>query len=369
MRPLLSLLGMILVVPAPAASPPPSPSWDHAGYDAEDSYYNPRETAVNPATVTSLHRRWSATLRTPTEPSCAQGQALPLVTGGRVFVADRLGIAAYRADTGAALWTHTWLDPTDTGVPLMGVSGNRLITATASCMSQSDPNGSLTGLDVTTGWVAWQHDTDIPLNSLAVDKGVAAVSGASPSDALATRAFATTDGHQAWTKPGFASSGVSANGTLLLTHGATTVAAAITTGAVRWTKPGAWTAQAATPASDRFLATSGTTLAALNTYDGSVAWTAPGKAGDLIAADGQRVYRASDRTVEALTAWTGRRTWTRQLPSTATQPVVAGGLVYAGSRVLNAATGVVAAAIPGSEVVTGGVLYAISGSTLSAYTP
>lgn len=99
-----------------------------------------------------------------------------------------------------------------------------------------DPDGDVTALDVATGKVVWHHATDIPIVTLAVDKGVAAISGESPSDELTTIAFRTTDGKVLWRKPMFSSSGVSADGRLLTTHGNATSAVAITTGAVLWTR-------------------------------------------------------------------------------------------------------------------------------------
>ncbi|MEV6845232.1 PQQ-binding-like beta-propeller repeat protein [Actinoplanes sp. NPDC051411] len=346
------------------------PAWDHPGYDAEDSYYNPHETAVNAGSINHLTRTWSVRLRHQ-DPSCA-GPSTPLLAGGRVFVTDALGISAYQASDGRALWNFTWEVPDDTLTPVLAVAGNALIAATGDCHSNSDPNGLLTALNVTTGKPVWHAATDTPVATLAVDKGVAVVSGSSPSDELTTLAFRTADGKPLWKKPLFSSSGVSANGRLLLTHDNTTSAADITTGAVRWTRPTAWTAQAATPASDHFVVTSGTTLALLNAADGTVTWSAPGKAGTLLATDGRRIYRADDHLVEALDAGNGHPQWSRTLPVEATQPLRAGGLLYTGGPILTAATGTVASpatAYPGHQLPAGGHLYTVTDTALSAFAP
>jgi outer membrane protein assembly factor BamB len=347
-----------------------APAWDHPGYDAEDSYYNPHEPAVNAGSINHLTRTWSVRLRRQ-DPSCA-GASAPLVSGGRVIVTDAMGISAYRASDGRSLWHYTWDVPDDSSTPILALSGDTLIAADGDCHSNSDPNGLLTALDVATGKPSWHVATDMPIFTLALDKGVAVISGSSPSDELATSAYRASDGKALWSKPLYASSGVSADGRLLLTHDNTTAAAAITTGALLWTRPTAWTAQAATPASDHFLVTAGTTLASLSAADGTVAWSAPGKASTLIATDGRRVYRADDRRVEALDARNGRPAWSRTLPAEAGQPLRAGGLLYTGGPILNAATGTIAAAAPAGadhEVVTGGHLYTATDAALTSYAP
>jgi outer membrane protein assembly factor BamB len=371
MKALLALALALAPGPAPALVPgPASAVWDHPGYDAEDSYYNPHESAVNAGSINHLTRTWSVRLRQQ-DPSCA-APSTPLLAGGRVFVSDAKGISAYQATDGRPLWHFTWEAPDDATTPFLAVSGNVLIAANGDCHSNSDPNGQLTALNAATGKPAWQVALDTPVFTLAVDKGVAVISGESPSDELTTLAFQATDGKALWKKPLYSSSGVSANGRLLLTHDNTTSAVDITTGTVRWTRPLAWTAQAATPASDHFLATAGTTLASLAAADGTLAWSAPNQASTLIATDGRHVYRAADHVVEALDAHTGHTMWSRTLPTEATQPLRAGGLLYTGGPILAAATGAVTnagTAAAGHATVTGGRLYTATDMTLSAYAP
>jgi outer membrane protein assembly factor BamB len=372
MKALLALGLAILGGPAAwaAAAPPAAAAWDHPGYDAEDSYYNPHESAINASSIGHLTRRWSAALRQQ-DPSCA-GPSTPLVAGGRVFVTDAMGISAYQATDGRPAWHFTWDDPDDSSTPRMAVSGNVLIAANGDCHSNSDPDGALTALNVATGQVVWHQDTDTPIITLAVDKGVAAISGESPSDELTTLAYRADDGKLLWTKPLYSSSGVSANGRLLLTHGNATSAAAITTGAVLWTRPAVWTAQAATPASDHFVVTEGSGLALISAASGSLAWTAPGKATELVATDGRRIYRAAGRVVEALDARNGHSQWSRTLPGEATQPLRAGGLLYTGGAILNPTNGAVitpATAYPGRQLPAGGHLYTVTDTALSSYAP
>ncbi len=369
LRTLAMSLILTTAVAAPAHAAGPA-GWDHPGYDAEDSYYNPGESTINVGTIAHLTRRWSAPIRQH-EGACG-GTSSPLLIGDRLVTTDELGISAYEARTGVVAWRYDWSDPDDSSTPAMAVSGGVLIAANGDCHSMSDPNGTLTALDVATGRVRWKHDLDTPIYSAVVDKNVAVVSGESPSDELITLAYRTSDGHLMWSKPGYTGSSVAANGRILLTKSTTTAAVEVTTGAVLWTKPRLWRAESATPASDRFLVTDGTALTAVNAATGAVAWTAPGKAADLMATDGRRVYRSADHTIEALSAATGGPLWSRQLPATSSQPIRAGGLLYTSGAVLNAASGVVAypgTPFAGKQIITGGRLYTVNGSTLSSYAP
>jgi outer membrane protein assembly factor BamB len=360
----LLLAGLTAAAPASAAV---SPTWDHAGYDAEDSYYNPAESVINAATIGALTRRWSVALRQD-EGACG-GPSAPLSAAGRVIATDQRGITAYQATTGRPAWSYNWDDPDDSTTPAMAVAGNTLIATNGGCQSASDPDGRLVALDLTTGRVRWQAQSEFPPHATTVDKGMVVVSGDSPSDELATIAYRVSDGKVAWQRPGYASSAPSADGRLLLTRGRTISAASITTGRLLWTRPTLGYAESATPAGDRFLLSSESALSAVDATTGAVAWTAPGKQGALLATDGRRVYRAAGNAVEALDARTGRREWARQLTSATTQPVRAGGLVYAGGPVLSAATGAILGTVKGTAVITGGRLLTVNGNTLSSYTP
>jgi outer membrane protein assembly factor BamB len=364
------VLALALAVPSPAQAAGPS-GWEHAGFDAEDSFYNPGESAINAGTVGGLARRWSVPLRRH-EGACG-GPSAPLVTGqgagGSVIATDERGISSYGAMTGRLAWQFDWDDPDDSTTPSMAVSGTVLIAANSDCNSMSDPDGRLVALDLATGRVRWRISSPVPVASFVADKGVVVISGGSPSDEQVTVAYRATDGRELWRKPRHEASGVSANGRILLVKGKTTSAVTITTGSVVWTKPRIWYAESAVPAADRFLVADGTALSAVRSADGAVLWTAEGKQSTLIATDGRRVYRAAERTVEALDARTGRRLWWRQLPAIAGQPVRAGGLVYTGGPVLNAATGAVVTTIEGTQVVTGGRLYSVTRKQLVGLSP
>ncbi|MCU7722281.1 PQQ-binding-like beta-propeller repeat protein [Actinoplanes sp. KI2] len=271
-------------MPARAAA---TVEWPHPGYDAEDSYYNPHESAINRSTIGHLTRRWTVQLRK--QAACA-GFSAPLVAAGRVIATDQYGISAYNESTGAASWHFDWPDPVGTETPSMAVDGATLIAATTDCFSQSDPDGTIVALDLATGRVRWRVTSDAPAFSLVVDKGMAVVWGESPSDERATVAYRVADGKVAWRKAGYQSANVSADGRLLLTDTHQTSAVSISTGVPLWTRSGYWQAKAATPAGDRFLVTNGQSLSAIGAASGAVLWTARGGSNDLLATDGRRVF-------------------------------------------------------------------------------
>ena len=362
------VLGLVLSLAGPAEAA--APGWDHAGYDAEDSFYNPGESVINAGTVGRLAPRWSVALRRD-EGACG-GPSAPLVAGGSVVATDERGIASYRASTGRLAWRFDWDDPDDSSTPSMAVAGRLLVAANGDCQSASDPDGRIVAIDLLTGRVRWRVASPMPIASFVVDKGVVVVSGRSPSDELTTVAYRATDGLVRWHKPGFEATGVSANGVLLLTHGRSTSAVSVVSGAPLWTRPAVWQAETASPSGDRFFVTNATALSAVRASDGAVLWTTADRTPGLIANDGRRVYLAAERTIEALDATTGRRLWSRQLVGPSVQPVRAGGLLYTGGPVLSAATGAVVTpgvALRGTQVIAGGRLFSVRGHRLTSFAP
>ncbi|GIF11322.1 PQQ-binding-like beta-propeller repeat protein [Actinoplanes teichomyceticus] len=368
----LVFVGLALPGPAQAATP----RWDHPGYDAEDSWFNPHEAALTPATVGRLTRSWSVHLRHLDE-SCS-GFSAPVLGAGRVFATDRAGVSAYRPSSGALSWRFTWEHADDNSTARLAVAGDLLILANGDCNSMSDPDGRLTALDTATGRVRWRLEPDNPIDSVVVDKNVVLVSGTSPSDEDRVAAYRVRDGRLLWSRPRHASSGVSADGLVPLatTDGSgvptgTTVAVDIATGAPRWSRRATWQVQAASPAADRFYVTDRSgVLLSVDARTGAVLLALPGRGTPLLATDGPRLYVADGVRLTALAAGTGRALWSYTFPGPITQPVLAGGLVYTGSRVLNASTGAPAGpTVPGGVIVTGGRLYQVNGPRLTTYLP
>ncbi|MEV4277701.1 PQQ-binding-like beta-propeller repeat protein [Actinoplanes xinjiangensis] len=343
-----------------------TPLWDHPGYDAEDSHHNPVETAITSDRIRHVTQKWQVSLRTGDE-SCS-GFGEPILSGGRVYVSDQLGISAYTAATGAVSWRYDWAYPGDSETPRLALSDGLLIVAGGDCNSQSDPDGEIIALDAGTGLPRWRLQVDIPIHAVVVDKGLAVISGGSPSDEDAIIAHHVRDGREAWRKDKYLAAGVSADGTILarVTDGyqvatGTTAAITITTGTVRWAKKADWTAQAASPGGERFLVTDKTgVLSSVRVSDGQPQWISPAAPSETIAVDSARVYRVSGRDVEALGVADGKRIWAVRQKDDGVQPVTAGGLVYAGGAVLNAADGKVAGPdLTGRVIVAGGRIHQV----------
>jgi outer membrane protein assembly factor BamB len=159
-------LSLILIATPAVASP--APLWDHPGYDAEDSHYNPSETAIHAGSIGRLTEKWRVGLRT-SDASCG-GFSAPVVSGGRIHVSDQLGISAYSTDNGKILWRYDGDDPMDSETPRLAVTDGLLIVAGGDCNSQSDPDGNLLALDARTGLPRWRQRIDIPIHSVVVDK-------------------------------------------------------------------------------------------------------------------------------------------------------------------------------------------------------
>ncbi|MFI7547612.1 PQQ-binding-like beta-propeller repeat protein [Actinoplanes sp. NPDC049599] len=358
-----------------------APSWPQPGYSPADTYYNPGESSINAASINAVRRRWTVALPEAGE-RCARA-AEPLLADGLLFVPQETGISAFQAGTGRLSWRFTWPYPEDESTPHLALSGGLLIVANSGCQSQSDPNGTVRALSVTSGRLVWSAALQAPVESLVVERGVVVVSGESASDSPAVVGLAVADGTQLWQLADHSSAGVSAAGRVLVSRvgAAGTSALSITTGEPLWTRPLAWTGRAATPTGDRFYVSDRrNAMICVSAATGAVVWTAARRGSSLVAADGRRVYRAIAKRVEALDARTGRFRWTAPLAGYAGQPVRAGGLLYTtvdGGRplgILHAATGRPASAgtqvgsvAGGHVVVTGGWIYAVKGNTVSGY--
>ncbi|KHD72335.1 hypothetical protein MB27_38245 [Actinoplanes utahensis] len=369
---LLTLALTCAAAPTPAVAAV-APLWDHPGYDAEDSHYNPRETVINGGSVRRLTQKWQATLRT--NESCT-GFSAPVLAGGRVHVSDQLGVSAQAADNGKTLWRYGWDDPTDTETPRLAVADGLVIVAGGDCNSQSDPDGSLLALDARTGLPRWKQRLDRPVHSVVVDKNVIVVSGGSPSDEDGITAYAVRDGRALWSRAKALTSEVSADGTILAraTDGSgiitgTSLALSITDGRQRWERRAGWTARAA-DASRFYVTDKSGVLSAVGVTDGASGWTATGTGNELIAVDGRRVYRVNGKNIEALDARTGKRVWAVAQKADGRQPVLAGGLLYPGGPVLNATDGTVAGpAFTGDLLVAGGRIHQVTDGVLTTYGP
>ena len=97
-----------------------------------------RERRLGPATVGSLHVRW-------TFPTAGAVSATPVVSGSRVYVGDQSGhVHALAASDGRLLWTTPVVGP----VTASALIGKRIVVG--------DLAGYVYGLDRRSGAIVWQ---------------------------------------------------------------------------------------------------------------------------------------------------------------------------------------------------------------------
>ena len=372
-----ALAAALIAAPASAAA---TTAWTQPGYGPAHNYYNPNETVLNASTIDDLKLSWAKGLPDLTA-SCSRPSE-PLAAGGRVFVTDRKGVGAYMASNGRLLWHHDFRFPEDESTAHLAVVGGVLVAGTTGCQSQSDPNGALFALNVSTGKQVWRVDARGPVESLVADRGLVMVSGSSESSAPAVRAFRVSDGKLRWTAAAYQTTGVVAGARLLVrrTNASGYAALAVDTGKRLWLRTGAWDGIAATPASDRFLLRdSARKLISVNAATGVVQWKTAGAGGEL-ATDGRRIYVGGSEALYALDVRNGKKMWSRTTDGwSAGQPVRAGGLVYSmidddKLRVYNAANGALVhfGGEPGSHgdlAVSGGRLFLVDEESVMAFTP
>jgi outer membrane protein assembly factor BamB len=351
--------------------------WRTDGYGPGNTGYNPVETAIHTGSVATLTQRWSI-VSPVVRNSCAQ-QSPPVASGGKLYLTDQGGIAAYHAGTGARVWSYRFPDAVDELTPRLTVLGSRLIVAFTGCLSQSDPDGELRAFDAETGAPLWLARRDAPMHVMVVDKDVVAVSGQDVGEPEVT-GYRVSDGVQVWTRQATLPRPVSANGRLLLTRDGGSDLIDIRTGSVLWSTTLPWSVLAAGPTGGPLYAAGPAgELARINAASAVVDWSVPGGAAQL-AVDGPRLYVAQGGTLVTRDAVTGGQLWSREYGAQLGKPVVAGGVVYAtvsGRMVhpLNAATGDVLDdnapydGAVGHPVVVNGRLYVTTGRLLDAYTP
>ena len=116
--------------------------WPMYNYDPAGSRTNVRERRLGPATVGSLHVRW-------TFPTDGAVTATPVVSGSRVYVGDQSGhVHALSTRDGRRLWTTPVVGP---------VTASALI---AKRVVVGDLAGYVYGLDRRTGAIVWQIRPD-----------------------------------------------------------------------------------------------------------------------------------------------------------------------------------------------------------------
>lgn len=373
----LAITGTTLPLPGPAHAAA-APTWPQVGSGPGDTKFNPYETQLTADTVAKLTLRWQRPLDSQST-DCDYAQVVPVVAGGRTFTADRFGVRADRADTGAALWTFRHPDNWFQAMRL-AVVGSILIAVIDECFV--DTGTTIVGLHVATGRRLWSNRMTADPRTVVVDRGVVLVAGSDDTHPAEVAAFRVKDGKRRWGLPNaHLSRGVSAGGRVLLSTDAApgSMAVAIDTGRRLWRNPASWAALSANPAGDLLLVTEGeNTLKAVKAASGKVVWSTTAAAW-WTATDRSRVFTAEEKTLTALDAARGTMLWRRTMAGDVGRAVRAGELLYVPvtgepMAVLDPATGATTAVqqtevrhMVTQPVVVGGMVYSYDGSHLRAY--
>jgi len=324
----LVIAAALLSTPAVAEAQIAPGSWSQDGYGPGNTGNNPTEHVITAANVASLRYRWS--LVSPVSRDSCMAQSPPVVAGGRLFLTDQGGFAAYQAVTGARLWRKAMAVPADQETPKLAVAGSTLLAAADTCGSTSDPDGYLTAYNATTGAQRWTVHRDAPMYRLVVDGNVVVVGGGDASIDAVT-AYRLSDGKQLWNRTGMdLAAGVSAGGRLLLSRADHSGALGVdlATGHTLWTVGAEWWVLAADPAGQRFFAADPKgRLIALDAATGRPQWTVK-DAGGEVAVDATRIYVAHQDEVLALYTKNGKQAWSRDFFGAVGRPVVAGDVLY-----------------------------------------
>lgn len=136
------LVAVVLVPLLPACD-----VWEQLGHGPGNGRFNPGEAAITPATAGSLSEAWSVHV----DGSFSE----PILSGGRVYTtvvsAGTASVRAYRADTGALVWSRAVPAPANPGEPgPVAMAGGDLWVSYAG-RGASICSALLTRLDPVTG--------------------------------------------------------------------------------------------------------------------------------------------------------------------------------------------------------------------------
>lgn len=380
----LAIIAAVLATPAVAEAQFAPGGWSQDGYGPGNTGTNPGEHVITAANVASLKYRWS--LVSPVSRGSCMAQSSPVVAGGRLFLTDEGGFAAYNAVTGVRLWRKAVAVPADRETPKLAVAGSTLLAAADTCGSTSDPDGDLTAYNAMTGVLRWTVHRDAPMFRLVVDGNVVVVGGGDASIDAVT-AYRLSDGKPLWNRTGVdLAAGVSAGGRLLLSRADHSGALGVdlATGHTLWTVAAEWWVLAADPGGQRFFAADPNgRLVAVDAATGQKVWTVPG-AGGLnggvaeVAVDATRIYVSHQDEVLTLYTKNGQKAWSRDLFGSVGRPVVAGNVLYVPAErqplaMMEPSTGNVLddsspiVEVFGHPVIVDGRLYVTDGRLLDTY--
>jgi outer membrane protein assembly factor BamB len=365
--------------PASAATTSPA-NWTQWGFNAQHTGYNPSETVLTRANVGHLVSAFSTRLK--------GANPDPIVANGVVYLANSNGIIeAIDGATGAYKWRvgpicyggisdpafangRVWVGQEDPGLDGISTSGNKVVCITwnAAGIVSSPPSvghgtvyvagdyGYLGALDATTGAVRW---------GISLPQDAGQEFDASPS--------LSADGRTV-----FVGGNDNTNNIVYKVNAAT--------GAVIWSRTldTCYSATSTVSVSGSMVFVAGCVVYGLSAATGATIWSngVVGQPSSVPAVAGGLVFVSGYGGTAALKAADGSLVWHN--PAYGGQPVIANGVVYVGSDMLNSSTGAFLGALPplpsgvyytGAVIPVDGRVYVCSqnGSTgvvsLDAYQP
>src|SRR6185436_20717987 len=92
---LVGVAALLLLVAGVSPAAAAETAWAVDGFGPANTGYNPDEQSINESTLQGLAYRWSIT--SPVVFDSCSAQRPPLIAGGRLYIPDQGGVAAYEA--------------------------------------------------------------------------------------------------------------------------------------------------------------------------------------------------------------------------------------------------------------------------------
>ena len=342
--------------------------WPQADHDASGNRANTTATqitAANAATVSDLRAFGAPIYPVDQEMNCGEGWTMPVLAGKRAYAVKTGRLAALDLTTGNQVWQRD-IDPDGLSESFVqAVVGGRVFVAQLSCLSASDPNGTVRAFDAATGAPLWTFEQNGGaggtggINGLAVDGNLVLATGVSEGNGLTVNVLNAATGALVWSRRGdvcpvtprivgqqvyYQECGTEQPTEL--------VAARLLDGSVVWRKAGDFpVVRGDRPGLDSTHVF--TNSVALNTATGATRYTMAG-ATRVDAVGTNRVFGACGTVVCAFDKTTGARVWTSTIAASVdvsespsgiefpARPAAASTLLYLPTgQVLNSSTGTV----------------------------
>jgi outer membrane protein assembly factor BamB len=185
--------------------------WTQADHDASGNRANTTATqitAANAPTVTDLRAFGAPTYPVDQEGACAEGWTTPVLVAKRAYAVKTGRLAAVDLTTGNQLWQRD-VDPDGLSRSFVqAVVGGRVFVAQLSCLSASDPNGTVRAFDAATGAPLWTFEQNGGvggtggINGIAVDGNLVLATGVSEGRGQTINVLNAATGALIWTRSG-----------------------------------------------------------------------------------------------------------------------------------------------------------------------